>query len=189
MRRAVGVVLAIANLAAAGVLLRFGVISWRSGLIEENAGLGLMALVAFGIAAMVAGLSVVLWRVAKAVPRRGTWLLFVLGLPAPLLVFPLVVEEYQRSTTWLELKCSNLSRRDPLREVATHAGWYTFFGLLSPWVAHQPDTRYVLRDAAGQARTFRLQCIRNGPCVVRDGTEQELRDTVEELLPACPPPP
>jgi hypothetical protein len=78
---------------------------------------------------------------------------------------------------------------DPQREVAIYVNSYTYFALFHPWLAHQPDTRYQLRDAAGNVKEFRLRCTRNGPCTVKNATEQELRAAVSQMLPPCPAPP
>ncbi len=190
MRRALFSALAVADLVAALALFRFAVDCWKSGLKSENAGFGLLGLVVFGLGAVTVGISVGVLVVAMVAHFRGNWInsiVVVAGLAPPALVAPFALDAFRRSTTRLTLSCSNLHRNDPLREVGIESASGRYFvALLSPaGVEHEKDTRYLLRDARGRERTFRLDCVRNGPCTVRNESEQQLRQAVEQMLPPC----
>lgn len=176
-------------LCAAGIIWA-GVAFWRSGQNEENAGVLLLAVVLLGIGLLTLAVAVwLLWLARKPAAPRYAIAVAALGLLPPIAFAPFAWDAYLRSTTTLQLACSNLHRSDPRREVAVRVNFYTYFELLHPWIAHQPDTRYQLRDAAGNLREFRLHCPRNAPCTVKNASEQELRAAVSQMLPPCPAPP
>lgn len=185
MKRALCSVLAVADFVSALALFRFGVNCWKSGMTSENVGLGIVALIVFGLGAVTVGIGVGVLVVASVLHFRGNWFIVVAGLAPPALVAPRMLDAFERSTTRLTLSCSNLYRNDPLREVGIESAGRYLVALLSPAVAHEKDTRYLLRDARGRERTFRLDCVRHGPCTVRNESEQELRQAVEQMLPPC----
>lgn len=182
--------LAAIDALCAAALIWAAVAFFRSGQEEENAGAALLAIVLMGLGLFTLAAAAWLLSLARkpVVPRHAIAVV-VAGLLPPIAVAPFAWDAYLRSTTTLQLACSNLHRADPQREVAIYVNSYTYFALFHPWIAHQPDTRYQVRDAAGNVKEFRLRCTRNGPCTVQNATEQELRAAVSQMLPPCPAPP
>lgn len=178
------VLVAVADLLCGLFCANAAVGLWRAGEQSENAGLGLMAVVVFFIALLTFALAAWLLFLSSrpSHPKLRAGVAIVLGVIPPLAVAPFALDSWQRSTTRYTLACSNLHRNDPLRETAVFVTFHTYFSLLQPYIAHEPDTRYVVGE-----REFKLRCVRNGPCEVVGATEDELRAVVR-TLPECPEP-
>jgi hypothetical protein len=185
------VVVALLNLAVSGWILWAGVRWLEAAGQEENAGVGIIALVLLGFG--LGGLGISGWLASLARRTTGSpWVLglaLAVGLVPSAVSAPFLLDAYRWSTKTVTLACSNLHRGDPRREVAMK--WQSgleYFELLKPWFSHPPDTRYQLKDAAGDVMEFRLKCSPRQRCVVRGATEEALRAAVEGRLPKCPPP-
>ena len=190
LRRSCLRALAILNVAPALSLFHGARGCLRAGNDQENAGLLLLAAALVTLAALTllvaSALVWVSWR--RALSQWGFVAAATIGLAPSAIVGPWWLDAYRRSTTRLQLACSNLDAGDPAREVAIEYGFLTYFALLHPHFAHEPDTRYVLESRSGVRREFRLRCKRNGPCVLEGSSEDELKESVRSMLPTCPPP-
>lgn len=190
LRRSCLRALAILNVAPALSLFYGARGALRAGEIEENAGLFLLAAGQVTLAALTLLVaSALVWVSSRrSLSQWGFVAAVITGFAPSAIVAPWWLDAYRRSTTRVQLACSNLDASDPARQVAAEYGFLIYFALLHPHFAHEPDTRYVLESASGVRREFRLRCKRNGPCVLDGSSDDELLESVRSMLPTCPPP-